>query len=284
MSDEQTSETRVKSAIGIIKEIWKGVEWFSKKLRQKYPSPARRILIIGPGGTGKTTLAKVFSGDLMPWVFGGDWKYAESREGEDDFKVLGEDDVEIVVPTGQDFDRDQQWANVIRDISKSRYSGIVLAVANGHHSWSTAGYEKHKLYDGDLIKFREALINANHVKELNVLKYLMPALQAVQKKLWLLTVVMKEDLWFKQQNEVCVHYTDSNRKWGRQLKALSTKLGSVLFRHQSVHVSLVSLNLKDPEGKVVFETAAGYDSECQMQSVKRLCDAFDDLRKWEAEI
>jgi len=40
--------------------------------------PRKGILIIGPGGTGKSTFAKLLSGQLLPWVFGDSWKYDES--------------------------------------------------------------------------------------------------------------------------------------------------------------------------------------------------------------
>ena len=53
------------------------------------------------------------------------------------------------------------------------------------------------------------------------------------------------------------------------------------FRHEFVPASLVISNLVTAEGEVLSKTVAGYDHRQQVESLRRLFEVFDALRKWE---
>ncbi len=269
-----------------LKEGWGLFAWFRKRFNppkatdegDRLTEPTAGILIIGPGGTGKTTLAKLLSGQLNAWVFGDAWKYEESY-GEESFQLLGEPSVEIVVPAGQESRRAASWADVRADIMSGRYSGVIVVAAFGCHTLSGLGYKSHPLYAGNKERCLEAFRTAKLEDERKVLDYLRPALEDAPGKLWLLTVAVKQDLWWDRRPEAEATYLSG--AWADALCEVGGKRGGKAFRHETAFVSLVPANLEDPEGEVLFRTAAGYDMSKQADSVNALLGKLGALKDWE---
>jgi hypothetical protein len=213
---------------------------------------------------------------LNAWVFGDAWKYAESY-AEEHYTLSKDPGVEIVVPAGQVYRR--SISEVRADIVGGRCSGVIVVTAFGHHNEAGLGYKSHALYQGNKERFLEAFCAAKLEEERKVLDLLRPALEDAPGKLWLLTVVAKQDLWWDRRHDASAAYLSG--VWAETLKEVSTRRGERAFRHETAFVCVVQSNLEDPEGEVLFKTAAGYDVSKQAESVNALLGKLAALKDWE---
>jgi hypothetical protein len=240
------------------------------------------ILIIGPGGTGKTTFAKLLTGHYSRTPFDVPGPYEESYQAEG-YALKGEPGAEIVVPPGQEFRREANWDALLRDLENGRFRGIVLNVAYGYHSLGQMRYKDHALFKRTQNKslFREAYLKARRIEEKAVLLRLMPHIMKCHERLWLLTLVGKEDLWWNKRAEVERHYRQGD--FGKRARSIQQTHGNNRFRYELVLASLVISNFISSVGETLARNCAGYDHGKQVASLRRLVEMFDSLRKWEEE-
>lgn len=259
----------------ILKRLKSIFSWFrSGDGTEKKPG----ILLLGAGGTGKTTLAQLLAGNFDCLV-DPPGRYEESI-GVEIFGLKDDPKVEIVVPPGQHHRRESTWNDLHADIVAGRFRGVILISSFGFHSLGEISYKDHRLYQGNKAEFLDAYLAAQRDDELAVLRQLTPHLQASRGRLWLLSVVTKQDLWWPQQTQVEEYYRDGD--YGATVQQLVSTKGGRDFRHELAYASLIINNFVTGRQERLRPNAEGYDHNEQVKSVRHLFQIAEALMSWEA--
>jgi hypothetical protein len=255
----------------ITKRLKKLRDWFRRGGDKSKPG----ILILGAGGVGKSTLGKLLAGeyDLLLDPPG---QYKESV-GIEHYSLPDSPGVEVVVPPGQKHRRAATWSELLKTIGQGKYRGIILMSAYGYHAMST-GYKEHELYGGDKEKFVEAFIADRRAEEIAILKELTGVLKTNPGKMWLLSVIAKQDLWYPKRTAVTKHYTEG--EYAKEIAAIIAH-DPRQFRHEFAFVALVISNFISAVGERLRPNVEGYDQAAQIETIRRLFEILDGLREWE---
>lgn len=259
--------------LGLVKKV---TEWFGSS--KAADGSERGILILGAGGVGKTTLARILSGKF-DWLLDEPWHYGESA-GVERATLKDDPKVQIVIPPGQKPRRESTWAELLANLSAGKYRGVILVSAYGFHSLRPESFKDHELYQGKKGDFLTAMLEQHRKDELGILNQLVPHLATSSGKVWLLSLVTKEDLWADDRPEV--------EKWLRaeyatRISDVAQQKGTAHFRHEQVSASLVIGNYVTKRGEVLQKNLAGYDHRRAVESLRRLLEVIDALRQWETE-
>lgn len=186
--------------------------------------------------------------------------------------------MQAVVPPGQTARRENTWADLLANLSAGKYRGVILVSAYGYHSITPNSYKDHELYAGNKDAFLTSLLGTNRQDELDILRRLVPHLTASGGKVWLLSVVSKEDLWVDDRQSLERWLSD---EYSTQVASIARQKGIATFRHELIPVSLVIGNFVTQSGEVLRKNTAGYDHKRSVESIRRLLEVIDALRAWE---
>jgi hypothetical protein len=236
-----------------------------------------QLLVIGPGGTGKTTMAHIFSGKYN-WMLDSPWNY-EQDVGVKRFELKADPTAEMLVMPGQEHRRHSTWSGVGKDLAKGVYQGVILVSAYGYHSLGVPSYKKHKLHEPKQRErhFLERYLESCRQDEIAVLKQLVPHLKECRQKLWIASVITKQDLWIASETAVEKWYAEG--EYGQLIEEVLRNNGPT-FRHEYHPVSLVIGNFVTHTDEILAKNREGYDHKRQVESVRRLHEILDGLRKW----
>lgn len=257
---------------GFDKLYSKTTSWFNK------PN-ARGVLIIGPGGVGKTTLGQFLSGQEDQAASG---SYVESV-GTEEFQIADNLSVQLVIPPGQAHRRKATWDQRLEEVADGKFRGVILIHAYGHHALGDFSYKNHKLYDPEkgFDAFVTDYLSQCLKAEEQILKIVCDAVRRCSAPIWVLTLVTKQDLWWDERDDVEKYYTEG--KYGKVVKECLGSKSEKLFRHETATASLVIRNLITGRDEIVKKTVAGYDAPLQEKSFEKLLQVFDGLMQWEEE-
>jgi translation initiation factor RLI1 len=112
-----------------------------QKLFKKLTGGEVKIAVFGAGGTGKTTLGRILSGQSDPSILS---QYEESYTTEP-FKVNRDISSSLIIAAGQKR-REDQWIDLLRQVSDGKVRIIINVVASGYHSFGSLSYTQDGLY------------------------------------------------------------------------------------------------------------------------------------------
>lgn len=275
-----------------VKWVWTQWDEISKRLKRLnewFSNPSSRsgkkqpgILIIGSGGVGKTTLARILAGEFTRSILEDASDYRESRNI-DEYVLEDDPHVSIVVPPGQEHRRPHTWPAVYSEIAGGGYRGIILINSHGYHSFGI-DYRSHPLYKKlpnprTTKRFMLAYAEEHRRAELEVLQRISPHVQQCPRKLWFLTIVTKEDLWWKERDQVLEYYHQGS--YQAEIESMLGQYDPRMRRHETVFVSLLISNFLEGNGEVLKPNAAGYDLRAQVNSLRHLLETMNDFMSWE---
>ncbi len=185
-----------------------------------------------------------------------------------------------MVPPGQHIRREATWGSIQQQLATGKYRGVILVSAGGYHTIGALSYKRHTLYQGNKGQFLTAYTEACRRDEVNVLRQMIPYLRTAPGKVWLLSVVTKQDVWWPDCQSVEQFY--SAGEYAAGVNELTTARGIEKFRHELVPASLVISNFVTGEAEPLLKNAEGYDHRRQVESVRRLFEAVKALMDWEA--
>jgi GTPase SAR1 family protein len=258
------------SAIELSQKIFPSV----KKIFQLLKDGELKIAIFGAGGTGKSTLGKVLSGEfdlnslLQP--------YQESISTEQyrlDSNVVGS----VIVAPGQ-IRREDTWDDLFRTMSGGKFKLIIHSVSYGYHSFGELGYTQHRLYQSGMTSGQFVNVYARECRnrELDVLRRIEPHLSiSDQKKTVLITLVTKQDLWWNDRLQVQDHY--KNGDYENLIQDIRNKKGSINFLHEYQSASLVMENLISGASELLVPTTGGYDQRLKLANFQKLIETIETL-------
>lgn len=231
-----------------------------------------RIAIFGPGGMGKTTLGRFLSGTLDPLK--ADTEYNESI-GVEEFKLKGDIPCMLTVPPGQERRRAHTWKGLLADLVKGKAHGVINVVSYGQQSFSLP-WKMHRSYTAGMTLKQFALAQAEEARneELAVVQSLAQHLM-LTPKLWMITLVAKQDLWWNERQKVRSYY--ENGPYNDAIQAISAQVGAANFRHEILSASLARCNRVDSDGTILQKVVAGYDDGVQTANLRQLLDTIVKL-------
>jgi energy-coupling factor transporter ATP-binding protein EcfA2 len=225
-----------------------------RKLRYRITKGRMRVVVFGPSGTGKSTLGQFLAGqiDTLSPV-----KYLKSLET---FSYSLQADVvcTLIVPGGEPMREQLDWPGLYRELGKGRIGGVINVVSYGYHTFAERSImQATPRQGGTITDMFSAYLEDRRQRELEIIASLVPHLSAAPNRIAMLTVVTKQDLWWKDRDQVAAFYERGN--YNTYINDLRHKRGGNVFMHDYVPASLVLSNMETANHETLALTAEGYD-------------------------
>ena len=249
-----------------------------RKLRSYWRHGHVRIAVFGVGGTGKTTLGELLSGKSSLGAKPSTYQLSHKTEAvtpDSDFVST------LYIPGGQERYILNDWPALYQNLAQGKSRGIINIVCYGHHSFTELNYKATK-YFLDLPEsvrntiskedFVKLYLESKRARELEIMREMLPHLKTAKERIWMLTVVTKQDLWWKERATVQAFYEGG--EYNSYINEIATNRGQQNFAHAYVSASLVINNLQTNDADILVPTAEGYDQNLQYANLFKLVDTI----------
>jgi hypothetical protein len=239
-------------------------------MRRRLAKGSLSVLVVGAPGTGKTTLGRLFSAQPEPGTRTSNPASSYNVSyGRESGRIDGYWFTSVVVLPGQKKLRKSAiFSEAMTALRSGKINGIVHVCAAGLHSiysghvkypYSFRGRPSYSPYLGD--------IKERIYAEYEVLNELADHIKSAppDKKVWLISAINKQDIWFGSRNKVISYY--ANGPYDATVREILSARGTANFEHDLCSLSLAMENYFAADGSVRFRTASGYDTRTQMDAI-----------------
>ncbi|QGZ91668.1 ATP-binding cassette domain-containing protein [Microcystis aeruginosa] len=233
-----------------------------------------KIAIFGAGGTGKSTLGKLLSGEFE--LSGLLQTYQESISIEQ-YKLESNKIGSVIVAPGQKR-REDTWDDLLRTLVGGKIKLIIHVVSWGYQSFGEFSYTQHRLYQSGMTleEFLREYAAVCRNRELDVLRRIEPHFSiADQRKTIVITLVTKQDLWWNNRLEVNKHYVEGT--YEQLIQNIRNKRGANNFIHEYRSTSLVMENFLSGDNELLIPTTQGYDQRLKVANFRYFLNAIKSL-------
>jgi len=246
-------------------------KWLLKRLVKD-----REVAIFGAGGVGKSTLLKYLAGEYRD-VTNVPGEYEESIGIEMTEVSGGKNLVAFAVP-GQVSRRATLWRNLKKKLENGKLNGLVIVSCYGYHDLGRLPLREQALFDPESPDdFLEEYLVAKRADEQAIRRELADCCRSRKKKLWILELITKQDLWFDELESVRGEYQPSMKDL---VLGGTTNLDDSQIHVETILVSFRIHPFESVDGEVLKSSSPKYTSVLQAESLKRLDRAIDAIMKW----
>lgn len=242
-----------------------------RKLRFLLTRGRLSIIVFGPTGVGKSTLGDFLCQGREYAVGRGNYVPSVTVE---EYALPGEVFCKVLVPPGEAQNRTYVWSDLFEELSDDRSVGVVNVVAFGYHTFREKGYRETEYYKEGMAQddFMQAYMDHCRREELKVIRQLTPRICDTPGKLWMITLVTKQDLWWDRRRLVREYYEQG--EYGEQIKQIRDEKGAAGFRHEYLSASLIMENFLSGADELLAPTVEGYDQKLQVANNHMLANSI----------
>jgi len=185
-----------------------------------------------------------------------------------------------VVAPGQALRRRRTWPALLRDLTNGQSCGIINVVAYGYQSIEgELSYKNLPAFEKRMTakQFMEGYRLEKQQLELDALRELQSHLISAPGKIWMLTLVTKQDLWWTDRLAVRRQYESGIYR--ELIDQIEQQRGSGRFAHEYLSASLVMQNFTSGQNELLAKTVSGYDDILQTANMQLVFDAAGRLAR-----
>ncbi|MBU0692917.1 hypothetical protein KKH18_14030, partial [bacterium] len=165
----------------------------------------------------------------------------------------------IEVVPGLDAYTKEDWDNLRKDVESGKIDALLNVVSYGYHEFrEPRNYKAHSIFAEGMTKkkFVSDYTDKRRNTEIAHLGYICKAIKKAKNNIWMMTVVTKQDLWWREKDRVVNHYEQGEYNKVLEGTLLEKERG---FSHSFIYVSIIRENWKTHDGTVLMEVSPGYE-------------------------
>ncbi len=259
------------SSVITIAEKGKGIDVKLKNFVRKVLKGDYIIVIFGAGGNGKTSLAYTLNQEELDNL-----NYKETHNTEQ-LKMNSDIWGHFLVAPGQERRIERYWADLLTKISTGKIAGVINVVSYGYHSVDIGNksFKDTSYFNADRIdNFLDDFLKEKRREEIRYLKKIAEHIKTAPNKVWMLTLVNKQDLWWNKQKEVENFY--KNGEYNAIIEDIVSSRGTNHFLHEYISCSLFSCNFQIGSD-FTKRTVEGYDEPLRRANYNNFVENLNSL-------